>query len=259
LKASNFGFSIPSGANLVGIKVELKKEMVAQNGLGEVEDWHLYLMKGEGYITGNDKADVFTHWATYLTWVSYGSSSDVWGTFLSVNDINSANFGIEFACQGYYSTGYTQGQVDVVRISVYYTLDTTAPTLSASSVIGLAVIPVGFALLAVGYALRARSKRNLEAVHSNTYQEEPPRVQDEEARKNGSSTGLDCMVCNLSLRHSDDIVWCPHCLSPAHRIHLLEWLHVKGRCPMCDRELNERELKHSPPRMVRPRNQKGGK
>ncbi|WXG46739.1 MAG: hypothetical protein WED05_08810 [Candidatus Atabeyarchaeum deiterrae] len=55
------------------------------------------------------------------------------------------------------------------------------------------------------------------------------------------STGI-CMVCNQDLRLSDAVAWCSHCGSPAHRDHLLEYLHVHNQCPACSKHLDEKEL-----------------
>jgi hypothetical protein len=51
-----------------------------------------------------------------------------------------------------------------------------------------------------------------------------------------------CMVCGTDLHPSDSISRCPHCGSAAHHIHLLEWLHVKGKCPICGQHLTDREI-----------------
>jgi ribosomal protein L37E len=50
-----------------------------------------------------------------------------------------------------------------------------------------------------------------------------------------------CMVCGMDLHPSDSISRCPHCGGAAHRMHLLEWLHVKGKCPICDQHLADWE------------------
>ncbi len=50
--------------------------------------------------------------------------------------------------------------------------------------------------------------------------------------------GVRCMVCNLIISPSkDEIIYCPHCSSPAHRTHLIEWIKIKGFCPNCKREI----------------------
>jgi predicted RNA-binding Zn-ribbon protein involved in translation (DUF1610 family) len=57
--------------------------------------------------------------------------------------------------------------------------------------------------------------------------------------------GKECMVCNLELDEDDDVAWCPNCGSPAHRTHLLEWIHVKNNCPICGNHLGEQDLQES--------------
>jgi hypothetical protein len=51
-----------------------------------------------------------------------------------------------------------------------------------------------------------------------------------------------CMVCGLNLYPSDQIAYCIHCGNPAHKTHLLEWVHVKGQCPVCGQHLNEEDV-----------------
>lgn len=63
----------------------------------------------------------------------------------------------------------------------------------------------------------------------------PPRVErvSEQAPKQ-----LRCMVCNLIINPSqEEICHCPHCNYPAHYIHLVEWIKIKGKCPNCKREI----------------------
>jgi tRNA(Ile2) C34 agmatinyltransferase TiaS len=51
-----------------------------------------------------------------------------------------------------------------------------------------------------------------------------------------------CIVCNSNLDSNDDLLFCPHRGRPAHKVHLLEWLHVKNRCPSCGEHIDEREI-----------------
>jgi hypothetical protein len=68
-----------------------------------------------------------------------------------------------------------------------------------------------------------------------------------EQRKALKITGK-CMVCNLDVDSDDAVLRCPHCGNMAHKIHMLEWLHVKDYCPVCRRHLEERDLKDRPVR-----------
>jgi len=63
----------------------------------------------------------------------------------------------------------------------------------------------------------------------------PPRIQkvSEQTPKQ-----FRCMVCNLFVNPSyEEVVHCPYCNQPAHYIHLIEWIKVKGKCPNCKREI----------------------
>lgn len=51
-----------------------------------------------------------------------------------------------------------------------------------------------------------------------------------------------CMVCGVLINNSDRVAYCKHCGNVAHRTHLLEWIHVKGRCPRCDLRLSEEDI-----------------
>lgn len=71
------------------------------------------LIKG-GTITGNNAAFTVTPWNTTDTYISYGSSSDLWGTTWTVADINATNFGAVLSA----SVNNGTAQVDHMRITV---------------------------------------------------------------------------------------------------------------------------------------------
>ncbi|WXG44290.1 MAG: hypothetical protein WED04_09700 [Promethearchaeati archaeon SRVP18_Atabeyarchaeia-1] len=51
-----------------------------------------------------------------------------------------------------------------------------------------------------------------------------------------------CMVCHLGFGEGDLLAWCPFCGAAAHRVHLLEFLHVNEKCPSCGHRLEEGDL-----------------
>jgi len=132
LKATDFGFSIPSGATINGIKVEIERHANYNTDKIWVKDWKVYLLKN-GNTVGDNKADTATKWPTSDAYKTYGGSSDLWGTSWSPSDINNANFGVVLAVQ--MSTGTvppSEAYVDHIRITVYYTTggDTTPPSIT---------------------------------------------------------------------------------------------------------------------------------
>lgn len=54
-----------------------------------------------------------------------------------------------------------------------------------------------------------------------------------------------CIVCNGAISSTDAILQCPKCSGRAHRIHILEYIKVKGYCPNCHTELDDRDLVES--------------
>jgi|SRR3989344_2248720 len=113
LKATGFNFSIPSGATVNGILVEIKK---ATSGLNTSTDNSVKIVKdssvaGSNYASGSS-------WPTTAAYSSYGGASDLWGLTLTSSDINSSGFGVAISATG---TGGGTSLVDAIRITVYYT------------------------------------------------------------------------------------------------------------------------------------------
>jgi hypothetical protein len=117
LKATNFGFTIPSGATINGVVVEIRKRIWNQSN---VYDETVKLVVG-GVVSGTNKS-VGANVQNMLSYSSYGGSSDAWGATLTDSVINASNFGVVFQTKGNnYGKGYSQCNVDHIRITVYYT------------------------------------------------------------------------------------------------------------------------------------------
>lgn len=112
LVATNFGFTVPSGNTIDGVKFE------SQNGemcAASYED-RIRLVKG-GTIGSTDRS-TGAFWSQGGGYATYGSASDLWGTTLTYTDVNATNFGIALAAFG---AGLSCITVDHVRATVYYT------------------------------------------------------------------------------------------------------------------------------------------
>lgn len=116
LYGAGFGFTIPSGSTIDGIVVEWRRRDLS-GGAG-VKDKAVRILKA-GSVVGSDYATA-TAWATSYGYVTYGGSSDLWGTTWSVSEINAAGFGAAIAGESTGSGGWPQ--VDHARITVYYTV-----------------------------------------------------------------------------------------------------------------------------------------
>ena len=119
LKATNFGFAIPTGATINGIQVSVERKMGVSIG-GDVEDYQVRIVKG-GVIGTTEKATAGL-WPTTDTVKIYGSSSDLWGETWTVDDINASNFGFVISCYESEGKGNAEAAyVDHIQITVYYT------------------------------------------------------------------------------------------------------------------------------------------
>ena len=127
LKATNFGFSIPSGATIDGILVEVERKK--QNSIGSVSDTAVKIVKG-GTVGSTNKA-IGGYWSTTDTYISYGGSSDLWGETWSDSDINATDFGVVFSPTVTGGKGAGVANVDHIRVTVYYT-ETGSASLSPS-------------------------------------------------------------------------------------------------------------------------------
>ncbi len=118
LKTSNFGFSIPSGTTIIGILVEVEKG--ANPSSFGFTDNSIKIIKSDNSFGSTDKATT-NYWLAADTYVSSGSSSDLWGETWTPSDINSTNFGVAVSAKKV-SGGSPYGvNVDHIRITVYYT------------------------------------------------------------------------------------------------------------------------------------------
>lgn len=114
LKATNFGFSIPGGATINGIVVEIERKSRFAN---DVEDYKVQIVKATGVFGSQNKA-LPGFWSTTESYYAYGNSSDLWGESWTQANINHANFGVGLSVD--VDPGGT-ANVDHIRIKVYYT------------------------------------------------------------------------------------------------------------------------------------------
>jgi len=115
LKATNFGFAIPTRATIDGILVEIEK-MNTPDYPGVIDN-SVKIVKG-GAIQGDEKK-LTGAWGTSDAYYSYGDATSLWGLAWTPADINSSTFGIVISC--YKSDSWGNAQVDHIRITVYYT------------------------------------------------------------------------------------------------------------------------------------------
>ncbi len=124
LKATDFDFSIPSNAVINGITVDIEKDV---GSASRVKDYQVRIIKG-GTVGSTNRSNT-NFWSTTEAYVTYGSSSDLWGESWTYSDINNLNFGVAISAQKTVTAGGAViASVDHIRITITYTVDSTPPT-----------------------------------------------------------------------------------------------------------------------------------
>lgn len=117
LKATNFGFSIPSGATINGIVVTIERRCSDF----EIKDYAARIVKG-GVIKNTDKSNPNLYSSTSFESTTYGGPTDLWGETWTASDINNSGFG--FAISPYLLSSvkfFNTAELRNLRIKVHYT------------------------------------------------------------------------------------------------------------------------------------------
>ena len=115
LRATTFGFTIPTGAVINGIEARFERKAAAAY---HIEDYSLRIVKA-GSEQGDNKASAIV-WPTTDTYKIYGGAADKWGLAWTVAQINASNFGVSISAVNWEETSCT-AYVDHVQIRIYYT------------------------------------------------------------------------------------------------------------------------------------------
>ena len=114
LFVTGFGFSIPTGSSINGIKVTIERN----DGSGKIKDNLIKILKS-GSVAGSDKS-ASAGWQSSDQIVTYGSASDLWGTTWSASDVNASNFGIAISVKRNNGAGTNVAYIDHIQITVDY-------------------------------------------------------------------------------------------------------------------------------------------
>jgi prepilin-type N-terminal cleavage/methylation domain-containing protein len=148
LEATNFGFAIPPGATILGIKVDIYRNASGKSSGNAVLDSQVKLVRADGTVGALNKAGATTWSTTAQTDAQYGGSSDLWSeTSWSPAAINSSNFGVVLAVTGSGPSANRIANVDSIQVTVtyakeFYIFDIKNPT-NPAYLGGLAMSAVG--------------------------------------------------------------------------------------------------------------------
>lgn len=106
----------PTGSTIDGIEVSVIRSMAG--GGGSITDSTVKLVKA-GVVVGSNRASA-TVWPGSDTGESYGSSSDLWGTTWTAEEVNDSDFGFVLSAVEGNEISVT-ARVDYAALTVYYT------------------------------------------------------------------------------------------------------------------------------------------
>ena len=130
LKCKGYGFTIPSGATINGITVNVERKSNRTTDGGS-RDAAMRIVNASDVIGTTDNSTATLYTTSDVT-EAHGGATNLWGQAWTAADINNANFGAAFAAIKASSAGRSHTiSVDAISITVTYTLDTTPPTVSS--------------------------------------------------------------------------------------------------------------------------------
>jgi parallel beta-helix repeat protein len=118
LKATNFGFAIPTAATINGILVEFEKDQDGEDYAG-IKDQRVRIVKS--WVIGSTNRKLGSTWPTSDTYVSHGSNSDLWNETWTPADINYNGFGVAISPTEAAPAEET-ARIDHIRITDFYTM-----------------------------------------------------------------------------------------------------------------------------------------
>lgn len=119
LMFKNFGFDIPEGSEIIGIRVDIERKATSQ-----IRDKDVYLILDDQQISDNMAKTA--HWPIgFETTASYGSYSDTWrdsGLFvdLDTETLNDPNFGFALRVESVINAFGVRAYVDFAKMMVLY-------------------------------------------------------------------------------------------------------------------------------------------
>ncbi|MCY1076970.1 hypothetical protein [Archangium lansingense] len=130
----NWGFSIPTHAQILGIRARVKRSSTSGAG---VVDYLVRLSQGIYFLSNLAKPNV---WGTTDEVVTYGGPTELWkGNYFdepwTAWDVNDPNFGIQIVARHSGSAGFDTARVDSVELTVFYRDSTTVVGPNSPSVV----------------------------------------------------------------------------------------------------------------------------
>jgi hypothetical protein len=120
LNVTNFGFSIPTNAVILGVTLKVIRKANLNADDKCVKDIAVKIFTEQGSTGSVEKALTSNKWETTDTEITYGGSADLWETNLTFEDINSSWFGTRFRARFWSDNTEVIGSIDSFSITVDY-------------------------------------------------------------------------------------------------------------------------------------------
>ncbi|KKM77992.1 hypothetical protein LCGC14_1364450, partial [marine sediment metagenome] len=145
LRLTDFGFNVPLGAIIKGIKVEIDQRATVTSS---IIDGEVFLRKTSGVVE-DDMANS-TAWGVPDdgVYTIYGNSTYLWGASWTPSEINNADFGIDFWIN-YTGSSPTDARIDHIQITVYYSYSLQVEIIDNKFIVPFPSLPVGEELCSI--------------------------------------------------------------------------------------------------------------
>lgn len=120
IRMSNYGFSIPAGATIEGVEVQIAKRSSGSWINCTESEVRLSWGSGASNLSVDNKASLSARPA--MSDYYFGGSSDTWGSSLTPSDVNSSDFGFVYKIENASGTGETAQGFSSARMKVYYSV-----------------------------------------------------------------------------------------------------------------------------------------
>ena len=136
LRATDLGFSVPTGAAIDGVEVQISHQAEHDTSTPEFVDEFVYLVNGGSIISGCTNKASSTPWDNIQETYTYGGSIDTWNCTLNPATVNSSTFGAQIMVKNGEQVAGQWGRVYWVKVKVHYTTG-SGQTAEAEEVFGV--------------------------------------------------------------------------------------------------------------------------
>jgi hypothetical protein len=226
-----YGVTLPTGNNLINVRIddmtdfrELSYEF--STSASQVhQEWNAYQVARHEQIQAG-----FWYYRNWSSWKSdwayqYGTAPDM-----------SHNWRLVLLVENYFVSSNMTARYDNIYMSG------TQTGGSGSLLAPILILSVVSVALVMGGLLIVKRRSGTADVSETELSHQETSIDTRRGTRQTRSMGR-CMVCNLAVYDGEEARWCRFCGGLAHRTHLLEWVHIKGTCPICKNRLEEDDLR----------------